>query len=94
MNSDAFHVGLLTASVHLVMEIVFRYRKDAADIIKSVDRFEIVLHLITQELRESYRAVTLFRLWIRYHLFSVYDLICFADPQRALLKIEVFLRKS
>ena len=47
MHPDSFYPAFLTATVHLVGEIIFRYRENPVIRLQAVILFEKVLHLIT-----------------------------------------------
>ena len=73
---------------------MFTDRKEAAIRCELIYRLEVILHLITEELREFDCAVALLGFWRSDHLLAVYDLIRFVDTESSLLEIKIRSCKS
>ena len=89
VDSDTFHACLLGTSVHFSVQIAFRDSKHPLVLANVIEHFEIIFHLVCQELRHFDDTITLFRLGCGDEILSVQTLIRFVDGYCVFLKIEV-----
>ena len=94
VNADTLHACRLCPSVHLVMKIAFRHRKDTVFLLQSVKHTEIFFHFLTQKLRHFNRAVALFRFRRSNHILPFQTLIGFIDCDCFLIKVEICRSQS
>ena len=87
--ANAFYTGLLTATVHFSVEIAFADGKHPAVRLHSIELLEVVLQLITEELRHLDHAVTLGRFRRSDHILLIEPLVKLIDGDGSLFKVKI-----
>lgn len=87
--TNAFYPSLLTATVHFSMEIAFADGKHPAVRLHAIELLEVVLQLITEELRHLDHAVTLGCFRCSDHILLIEPLVRLIDGDGALFKVKI-----
>lgn len=87
--ANAFYSSLLAATVHFPVEIAFADGEHPAVRLHSIELLEVVLQLITEELRHLDHAVTLGCFRRSDHIILIKPLVRLVDGEGAFLKVEV-----
>lgn len=89
VNADTLYACGFRPSVHLVMKVAFRYRKDTGFLFESVEHTKILLHFFTEKMRHFNGTVAFLCFRRGNHIFPVQTLIGLIDRNRFLVKVEV-----
>ena len=87
--ANAFYPRLLTATVHFSVEIAFADGKHPAVRLHAIELLEVVLQLITEELRHLDHAVTLGCFRRSDHILLIEPLVRLIDGNGALFKVKI-----
>ncbi len=87
--ANAFYPSLLTATVHFSVKIAFADGEHPTVRLHSIELLEVVLQLITEELRHLDHSIALGRLGGGNDILLVEPLVRLVDGEGTLLKIEV-----
>lgn len=87
--ANAFYPSLLTATVHFSVEIAFADGEHPAVWLHSIELLEVVLQLITEELRHLDHAVTLGCFRRSDHILLIEPLVRLIDGNGALFKVKI-----
>ena len=89
VNSYTLYACGFRPSVHLVMKIAFRYRKNTVFFLQAIEHTKILLHFLTEKMRHFNRAVAFLCFRCSNHIFAVQTLIGFVNRDRFLIKVEI-----
>ena len=87
--ANPFHPCLLTATVHVPVEIAFADGEHPAVRLHSIELLEVVLEFITEELRHLDHAVTLGCFRRSDHILLFEPLVRLIDGNGALFKVKI-----
>ena len=89
MYANPFHPSLLAATVHFPVEIAFADGEHPTVRLHAVELLEVVLQLVTEELRHLNHPVALGCFGRGNNILLVDPLVRLVDGEGALLKVEV-----
>ena len=89
VDSDALYPGRLAAPIHLMVQIMLADGENAVIGFCTVEHFNIVLHLLREEIRHQNFTITFLGLRCSYDILPLEPLIGFCDGEYTSFKIEV-----